>query len=197
MRNYKILLITFILSLSTTAFAQTQHEFKDNIKSSVVNPDRFSLLLSDVLVRRLSLEYEHIFANGNMALNIPFSISLSPFEDIWSDQVHWWLGAGLKFYPTGQGVVRYFLGPEFRIISATQITYDWYYDLDNNYRSSNTSQKYVHTAFLINNGIIYSPTDQFFVSLSMGLGFLSRSPEGERDVLVPMATPSFRMGFKF
>lgn len=197
MRNYKIVLITLILSLSTTTFAQTQQEFNDNIKSSVVNPDRFSLLLSDVLVRRLSLEYEHVFANENMALNIPFSISLTPFEDIWSDEVHWWFGAGLKFYPTGQGVVRYFLGPEFRFISVTQNVYDWYYDLNNNYHSANTSQKYVHTAFLINNGIIYSPTDQFFVSLSMGLGFLSRNPEEDRDVLVPMATPSFRMGFKF
>lgn len=197
MKKYIFVVILLIMSISFSSFAQTYSDEKDQVNASVKNPDRISLMLSDVLVRRLSVEYEHVLSSGNMSITVPASVTLSPFEDIWSDQVHWWFGMGLKFYPTGQGTVRYFVGPEFRFISVTEYEYDWYYDSENNYFETNTNDKYIHAAFLINNGLIYSPTDEFFVSVSMGLGFLSRNPDTSKETLVPMATPSFRLGFKF
>ncbi len=196
MKKIIVLTILFAVSTSFNSFAQNYSKEKSQINSTVENPDRFSLMLSDVLVRRLSLEYEHILSSGNMSITVPFSVTLSSFEDIWSDQVHWWIGTGLKFYPTGQGTVRYFVGAEFRFISVTENIYDWVYSEYGSYEI-NSSDKYLHAAFLINNGLIYSPTDEFFVSLSMGLGFLSRNPDSSKEILVPMATPSFRLGFKF
>jgi len=186
------------MGVSVSTFAQRYVAEGDNTSSSLEKGNRFSIMLSDVLVRRISVEYERVLADGKMSFHIPFSITISPFEDLWFDEVHWWVGMGVKFYPTGQGVVRYYLGPEFRIISSTENDYTWYYDYSGNYVSSAIPDSdYINTAFLINNGVIYSPTDSFFVSLNMGLGFLSRNPDSYGESLVPYATPSFRLGFKF
>jgi len=198
MKNYSLVIIAFLLSLQLTSFAQTRYVANGKEKNSTVEKtNRLSIMLSDVLVRRVSMEYEHIMADGKMSLNIPFSVTVSPFDDLWSDAVHWWAGMGVKFYPTGQGVVRYFVGPEFRLISVTENTYHWQTDINGYYYDYITEDDYVNSAFLINNGMIYSPTNDFFVSINLGVGFLSRNPDSDNESLVPFATPSFRLGFKF
>jgi hypothetical protein len=197
MKKITFLLIVLIISNINAGFGQTNTASEDSKTAFVKKSNRLSLMLSDVLVRRVSMEYEHIFSDGKISLNIPFSVTVSPFDDLWSDEVHWWAGMGVKFYPTGQGVVRYFLGPEFRFISVTESDYNYYYDTNYNYYNYTTTTDYINTAFLLNNGIIYSPTNDFFVSLSIGVGFLSRNPDSTNESLVPFATPSFRLGFKF
>ncbi|MBN2236762.1 MAG: hypothetical protein JW729_04335 [Bacteroidales bacterium] len=196
MKKYAFLFIAVILGMNLSTYAQ-RYVAQDDEKSLVETKNCFSIMLSDVLVRRISLEYERILSDGKMSINIPFSITVSPFEDLWSDEVHWWAGMGVKFYPTGQGVVRYYLGPEFRLISVTENQYSYFYDTYYNYYDYTTPVDYINTAFIINNGIIYSPTNDFFVSLNMGVGFLSRNPDSENESLVPFATPSFRIGLKF
>lgn len=196
MKNLALILFALMMSISASTFGQRYVAEDDDKNASLENSNRFSIMLSDVLVRRVSLEYERVFSTGTMSLNIPFSITLSPFGDLWADEVHWWVGMGIKFYPTGQGVVRYFVGPEFRLISATDSFYVWsepYYDTS----GYTTTNDYIYSAFLINNGVIYSATNSFFVSANLGLGFLSRSTDSDNDNLVPFATPSFRLGFKF
>jgi hypothetical protein len=193
MKKITLILFALIMGISASTFAQRYVAEDDDTSSSFENSSRISIMLSDVLVRRISLEYERVLANGKMSFHIPFSVTISPFEDLWSDEVHWWAGMGVKFYPTGQGTVRYFLGPEFRIMSVTESGYYGYYDSSQTY----ADKDYVNTAFLINNGLIYSPTDSFFVSVNLGIGFLSRNPDSYYEALVPYVTPSFRLGFKF
>jgi len=194
MKNINLIFIALLMSSSLATFGQYNQFNETNNTNTIENDNNFSIMLSDVLVRRVSLEYEHVLADGRMSFNVPVSITLSPFGDLWSDEVHWWVGMGIKFYPTGQGVLRYFLGAEFRLISISENNY-WssYY----NETESTTSKKYLNTAFLINNGLIYSPTTNFFVSANIGIGFLSRSRDSQNEILVPYATPSFRIGFKF
>jgi len=196
MKNATLIFFVLIMSISASSFAQTRYVAEDNEKSNAENKSRISIMLSDVLVRRLSLEYEYVLSNEKIAINIPFSYTVSLFEDPWANEVHWWAGMGVKFYPTGQGTVRYFVGPEFRLVSVTEYEYNWIYD---EYGSNEftTEEDYINTVFVINNGLIYSPTNSFFVSLNMGVGFLSRSPDSNKESLVPFATPSFRLGFKF
>lgn len=197
MKNINLIIIALLMSSSLATFGQYNQFNEANETSDIENDNNFSIMLSDVLVRRVSLEYEHVLADGRMSLNVPFSITLSPFGDLWSDEVHWWVGMGVKFYPTGQGVLRYFLGAEFRLISITENEYYWIYDSYYNGTENYTSERYINTAFLINNGLIYSPTTNFFVSANIGFGFLSRSRDSQNEILVPYATPSFRIGFKF
>lgn len=193
MKNITLILFALMMSISASTFGQRYVAEDDDNGSSFENRSRFSIMLSDVLVRRISLEYERVLADGKMSFHIPFSVTISPFEDLWSDDLHWWAGMGVKFYPTGQGTVRYFLGPEFRIMSVTETGYYGYYDSSQTY----ADEDYINTAFLINNGLIYSPTDSFFVSVNLGVGFLSRNPDSYYEALVPYVTPSFRLGFKF
>lgn len=192
MKKITLILFALIMGISASTFAQ-RYVAEDDDTSTIENNSRISIMLSDVLVRRISLEYERVLADGNMSFHIPFSVTISPFEDPWSDDLHWWAGMGVKFYPTGQGTVRYFLGPEFRVMSVTESGYYGYYDSSQTY----ADEDYINTAFLINNGLIYSPTDNFFVSANLGIGFLSRNPDSYYEALVPYATPSFRLGFKF
>lgn len=196
MKNLALILFALMMSISASTFGQRYVSEDDDNGSGIENRSRFSIMLSDVLVRRISLEYERVLADGKMSFHIPFSVTISPFEDLWSDDLHWWAGFGVKFYPTGQGTVRYFLGPEFRIMSVTESGYG-YYDSYDSYSENYSEADYINTAFLINNGLIYSPTDSFFVSINLGIGFLSRNPDSYYDALVPYVTPSFRLGFKF
>ncbi len=195
MKKSNFLILLFLFSISLSSFGQyNANETAQNY--AIENDNNLSIMISDVLVRRVSLEYEHVLGDGKMSFNVPLSITLSPYGDLWSDEVHWWLGMGIKFYPTGQGILRYFIGAEFRLLSVGEETYYWEGEYPNESYYSRF-ENYLNTAFLINNGLIYSPTGNFFVSANIGFGFLSRSADSTYEQLVPYATPSFRLGFKF
>ena len=162
--------------------------------------NNFSLMLSDVVLKRISFEYEHIFGDeGNMSINIPGSYAIGEAEDVYGDEVEWWGGLGMKLYPTGQGKIRYFFGPEVRVISAKNYyegVYDVIYYDGWAEEVPYEKEQYIHTAFLLNNGMIYEPVEHFVFTVNLGLGFISRDKK-TGDGIMPMATPSVRMGFRF
>ena len=176
-----ILLLTVIVH--TTMMAQEEE------KSFLRN--NLSFMMSDVVMKRISFEYEHVFGdNGNMAINIPASVAIGDQIDVYDDDVDWWVGMGMKFYPTGQGVIRYFVGPEVRIISAEKEIYDYH----SGYTQEHT-ENLIHSAFLLNNGMIYEPSRNFIFSVNLGLGIVTR--DSEDSGIYPMATPSVRLGIRF
>ena len=156
--------------------------------------NNLSLFLSDVVMKRISIEYEHIMGdNGNMSINIPASVSIGNMKDIYGDETQWWVGMGMKLYPTGQGVIRYFFGPEVRIMGANRIEEHYNYEIGE--ETTTMQNGLIHSAFLLNNGMIYEPTENFIFTVSMGLGFVSR--DAKDPGFYPMATPSVRMGIRF
>jgi len=194
----KKLLVSFALglflltSISAQTFSAPKKEKKKNLDFGKNN---ISLFLSDVVMKRISFEYEHIMGEtGNMSINIPASVSIGTMTDVYDDEVNWWVGIGMKLYPTGQGTIRYFFGPEVRIIGAhvTNVFYNYY---DNYTQETSQDLDLVHSAFLLNNGMIYEPTKNFIFTVSLGLGFISR--DDKDPGFYPMATPSVRMGIRF
>ncbi len=188
-----VLLALFIIpSIDAQTFKTAEKEAAENLEFGRNN---LSLFLSDVVMKRISLEYEHIMGDqGNMSINIPASYSIGEMEDLYGDEVKWWVGIGMKLYPTGQGTIRYFFGPEVRIIGAH--VEDIYYDYHDNYTQGYSSEdELIHSAFLLNNGMIYEPTENFIFTVSLGLGFMSR--DAKDPGFYPMATPSVRMGVRF
>lgn len=192
-RNF-VIILALVLSIGSVK-AQDEEE-------KTFGRNNFSIMLADIVLKRVSFEYEHVFGDeGNMSITIPFSASIGEFDDIYGDEQQWWGGLGMKLYPTGQGKIRYFFGPEVRVISAKESeyteTYDVYYE---NYIETVTNsyggESYIHTAFLLNNGMIYEPTENFIFSVNLGLGFISRDQK-TGDGILPMATPSVRMGIRF
>lgn len=193
MKKYLLVLVSLVLVLPAI---QAQEEAEE----PVFGKNNISLMLSDVVLKRISFEYEHIFGDeGNISINIPGSFAIGDAEDIYGDAVEWWGGLGMKLYPTGQGKIRYFVGPEVRVISAKDYYYEDYQTVYYNGWAEEVPYKkeqYIHTAFLLNNGMIYEPTEHFIFSVSMGLGFISRDSKSG-DSILPMATPSVRMGIRF
>jgi hypothetical protein len=163
----------------------------------VFGKNNLSLFLSDVVMKRLSFEYEHIMGeNGNMSINIPASYSIGTMEDIYGDETQWWIGMGMKLYPTGQGVIRYYFGPEVRVMGAYRLEDGAYYDYETGINLYQPEEyDLVHSAFLLNNGMIYEPTENFIFTVNLGLGFVSR--DAKDPGFYPMATPSVRMGIRF
>lgn len=169
---------------------------QDENEAAAFGRNNISLMLSDVVLKRISFEYEHIFGDdGNMSITIPGSFAIGEAEDVYGDELEWWGGLGMKLYPTGQGKIRYFFGPEVRVISAK---YYGEYVLYHDGWAENVveDEQYIHTAFLLNNGMIYEPVEHFVFSVNLGLGFMARDKK-TGDGIMPMATPSVRMGFRF
>lgn len=189
MKKYSLLLMMVFSVLSIHA---QEHDSDKEQDEAAFGRNNISIMLSDVVLKRVSFEYEHIFGDeGNMSINIPFSIAIGEADDVYGDQVNWWGGLGMKLYPTGQGKIRYFVGPEVRVISAKD-NRTYYFDGYN----KDVEEEYIHTAFLLNNGFIYEPTENFIFSVNLGVGFMSRDQK-TGDGVQPMATPSVRMGFRF
>jgi len=193
MKKYLIVLMSFVLILPII-------QAQEKTDGSVFGRNNISLMLSDVVLKRVSFEYEHIFGDeGNMSINIPGSVALGDAKDIYGDALEWWGGLGMKLYPTGQGKIRYFFGPEVRVISAKDYhEQDYHIVYYSGYAEEVPYEKeqYIHTAFLLNNGMIYEPSEHFIFSVCMGLGFIARDKK-TGDSIFPMATPSVRMGIRF
>ena len=181
MKKLGIILLLTIIG-HTAIVAQEEDSFARN---------NLSFMMSDVVMKRISFEYEHVFGDqGNMSINIPASVSIGNQVDVYDDEVSWWVGMGMKFYPTGQGVIRYFVGPEVRIIAAEKEIYDYY----SGYTHEHTDNL-IHSAFLLNNGMIYEPAKGFTFSVNLGLGIMTR--DSKDGGIYPMATPSVRLGIRF
>ena len=191
--------LIFSIAIMVIAFSSVQAQNNSGEETvRTFGKNNLSLFLSDVVMKRLSFEYEHIMGEtGNMSINIPASISIGDMNDIYGDETQWWVGMGMKLYPTGQGVIRYFFGPEVRIMGANRIEDHYNYDYENGEETFTTTEQngLIHSAFLLNNGMIYEPTENFIFTVSMGLGFVSR--DAKDSGFYPMATPSVRMGIRF
>lgn len=190
MKKYSLLLLMFVFSVLSIQAQEDHSEIRND--EAAFGRNNISIMLSDVVLKRVSFEYEHIFGDeGNMSINVPLSVAIGEANDVYGDQLNWWGGLGMKLYPTGQGKIRYFVGPEVRVISAKEDRI-YYYDGYN----KNVEEEYIHTAFLLNNGFIYEPAENFIFSVNLGIGFISRDQK-TGDGIQPMATPSVRMGFRF
>jgi len=188
----KKLLLVVLISLSV--FPLYSQEEKVDEKPCFMK-NNVSFFLSDVVMKRFSFEYEHVMGDkGNMSINIPASYSFGEVRGENGGTVNWWVGMGLKLYPTGQGVIRYFVGPEVRIISIKEAYYDYVYDASTNTTTSSNDDSSVQTAFLLNNGMIYEPVKQFVFTVSMGVGIRTSDHSSSITALI---TPSVRMGIRF
>ena len=132
--------------------------------------DFLGIDLGAFVARSLGIAYEHVFGHqGNIALRVP--VILSPASNTsygyggYREGKIFGTGFDLLCFPTGQGVLRYYVGPYFE--------YGWF-----RYRSSNYSYyNYTehndgrHYAGGIKNGLQYCPTLHFSVTGDFGLGF--------------------------
>jgi len=181
---------------------QTSTEFRRN---------NISFALSDVILKRVSFQYERIIGDeGKMSITLPFSYAFDDMSEVYQNMYHngnysgefsqmidfteWYVGLGFNMYPTGQGTFRAYFGPEFRIGPAHQYleVYDVVYD-DKIYEPENIKMDYTQISFLLNIGMVYIPTKELIIGLNIGIGAYSSYP-GE-NIQFQMS-PAVRFGLK-
>lgn len=116
----------------------------------------------DLIVNNFKISYERILLNGKIGIQIPFAIGygndISGFDDV---DNKFYTGLALNFYPTGQGKVRYFMGPAVNVGTGNYEDYNGYY---------NSSEPYYGTydtfilRFYVNNGVMFSPIPELSLS---------------------------------
>ncbi len=191
--------VMMVMPLLNHAQTTDKNDFRNN---------HISLMISDIIIARVSVDYERIIDDeGYLALHMPVSWVVRDYLDVFRDEeLKYRVGLGLNIYPTAQGKFKYFLGPELRYSSID--AYRYVHKSDNT--EDRTSMPYGTTqqkvkgmskmAFLVNNGMIFTPTSHFAVSTVLGLGLQSdfgAKDSNNRSEILPMATFSIRLGYKF
>ena len=164
-------------------------------KSKIINNYDFkknliTYHLFDLVISNFTISYERILQNGKLGIQIPFSFGYSAGNNFGENVVisRFYSGLYFNFYPTGQGKVRYFLGPGIRLgVGHDNHDYD--------------SQDYTDTFYgklLINNGIVFSPIPELSLSaiLSLGVRYYPEASNYNEEVRTSAAF-SFNLSYRF
>lgn len=205
MKRLCISLLLMVLSLS---IIQAQ-----SLKQEGFTRHHISLSFFDMLMARYGLDYEYVVDSaGYFSIHVPASYVLRDYSNIFNvrnEEIKFWVGIGMNIYPTGQGKWRYFLGPELRykfLDCSCYIDENQEIKEQTDIEPPNPNSIYqvfynqVKLAFYINNGLVYTPTKHFALTLYLGLGMQSYvtkpKVKGYREIS-STATFGLRIGYKF
>ena len=130
----------------------------------------------DFAINNFTFSYERIISNGKFGIQIPFSFGYSektttiplpiPISTDYTNYLVNKFYTGIKFniYPTGQGKIKYFLGPELRF--GNGLLHQDTYRYGNNPYTTNTE----YIKFFINNGIIFTFANSLSISAVGSIG---------------------------
>jgi len=152
------------------------YEAKVPISQSTMGVNLITYHFLDLIVGNFTISYERIIAKGKFGIAIPISFGYStepvpiyfppPFDDEYSNMLvnEYFSGITFNIYPTGQGKVRYFLGPSLRFGSGKYFT-------SNNYGyDSNNAIATGYFKFLVNNGVMFTFADALTISVVGSIG---------------------------
>jgi len=142
----------------------------------------------------IGLIYEHTFGkDGLLSFRIPFSVGINsnsnsnsgyPTGKIFNT------GFDLLYFPTGQGVFKYYAAPYFEwgIFNERYYNYNYYY--------SNQMQGQ-HLAGGLKNGVQYNPTRHFCFSADFGLGIQKQEMGIPNQTIQPQYRANVIVGYRF
>ena len=167
---------------------------RHNYKKNIINYHLF-----DLVVNNFKLSYERIISNGKVGIQIPFAIgygndgNMSGFDDVHNN---FYTGISINFYPTGQGIVRYFMGPGIQV--GTGYFDDYYYDDYTGYSNYQHTDTFVFR-FLVNNGIIFTPIEALSISLvgSLGIRYTDKTEYNSDNNVRTVGAFSANLSYRF
>lgn len=165
-----------------------------NFKKNFIN---YHLL--DLVVNNFKISYERLFSNGKIGVQIPFAVGYGDYENISGfDDVHntFYTGVTLNFYPTGQGKVRYVMGPSIQV--GTGYFDDGYYDYQNDIYISDNIDTFI-LRFLINNGVMFTPIDALSITIvgSLGIRYTDEKNIWEDQNIKTVGAASVNLSYRF
>jgi len=167
---------------------------RHNYKKNIINYHLF-----DLVVNNFKLSYERIISNGKVGIQIPFAIgygndgNISGFDDVHNN---FYTGISINFYPTGQGIIRYFMGPGIQV--GTGYFDDYYYDNNTGQSHYNNIDTFVFR-FLVNNGVIFTPIEALSISLvgSLGIRYTGETQYDDDNNVRTVGAFSANLSYRF
>jgi hypothetical protein len=142
---------------------QTHFLLQSNKYKNVAALDVIGLFFTN-----LNLSYEYIFKDGNCGIRIPITIGIGELTNVkgYREGTYllsriWSAGADLNFYPKGQAIITYYLGPS---LEAGAYTYGggrefrFFTSVNNLY------------SLVLKNGLCFRPTEHLHITSSLGIG---------------------------
>ena len=193
-------------------FANGEHELIGPVKTIPMKKEKpftkdftkniFAIHLFDVVFGDFAMSYERILGEGRMSIRFPIAFGFyarNPYDTPFEFNNVFYSGAGINFYPTGQGKVRYFVGPNFRFGVGRSADYYYYYDeygaliYDQYYEENSFYMKY-----MVDNGIMIMPVKNLSISaiFSVGVRFIA-DPGYNLNRVQPDAQFAINLGFRF
>lgn len=175
-------------------------DFSDNksinkIKNSDFKKNLIAYHLADLLINNFTISYERILNNGKLGIQIPFSIGYDgDYEELGDFQNKFYSGIAFKFYPTGQGTWRFFMGPEIRVGQGHVSDYIYNYDTGYGY---DVDEDAFYFKFHINNGIMFSPIPELSLAASVSLGIRYVEADLLDSKIRTNGAASFNMIYRF
>lgn len=164
-----------------------------NYKKNIIHYHLF-----DLVVNNFKLSYERIISQGKIGIQIPVAFGygdeFSGFDNLVNN---FYSGLSLNFYPTGQGKIRYFMGPGIQVGSGS---YDYeYYPLGYGYPPVHQKQNTFLFRFLVNNGVIFSPIKELSLSAvgSLGIRYVEDTNYYDEDHVKTVGAFSFNLSYRF
>lgn len=149
------------------------------------------------------ISYERVLdKNGIVSLYLPFYMGFSNTNNYNTGMVtnnnrsynNFYIMPGLKFYPAGQGMVKYAVGPQATIITGEKYESYTLYDPTGRPIGTNfgTVDRFVF-GLAVNNSLNITPTPHLYLGLEMALGF---SYINKINDITRGTTGIFQFGFK-
>lgn len=165
-----------------------------NYNKNIINYHLF-----DLIVNNFKLSYERIVANGKIGIQIPFAIgygddgNISGFDDVHNT---FYTGLSLNFYPTGQGKVRYFMGPGIQV--GTGYFEEWLYDHNTGHETHENIDTFIFR-FLVNNGIAFTPIEALSISLvgSLGIRYTDKTDHYDDNKIKTVGAFAANLSYRF
>ena len=184
-----------LIALSLVSFkpAHSQSDIKPLPKN------RISLGVLDMAFGDIGLKYERLIGNGKAGVFVPLTLNYYQ-AGMYDYDNKFYSGLGLNYYPTGQGEWRYYTGVEMNVGVATFYhSYNHFDPSTGYYQWGQTTYEGVYSRFLINNGIMYSPTPEFSVDFHLGLGFRNAfvNELTKDEKINPNAALGLNLSYKF
>lgn len=169
---------------SVKSFKKEEEKNSYDFKRNVI-----SFHLADLVVSNFTMSYEHIMSSGKLGVQIPLALGYGNEPEVNRMKNKFYTGLNLNFYPTGQGKVRYMLGPGIRLGNGKT---------DINYINYTKREDTFYLKFMINNGLVISPIEEMSLAVvgSLGIIYLDKV-EVNRDNVMTTGAFTFILSYRF
>lgn len=172
----------------------------------------------DLMLINMSISYEYFVKSGKLGIRVPLSIGFDDEfytygnipEVIGTRGRIFATGVDFNYYPTGQGKLKYFIGPSLGFgLNRQETDYYGYIEGDVYYDPNDTAYNYpvddyyydkgqaTRYSLHINNGWIAQPTKNFNIIGSIGLGVMTRFLHGNNLGYTPSVTLRLSAAYRF